>query len=163
VSGTPQVRLRPMRWWDIEPVHAIDREAFGSTAWSAESFWAELARPQTRWYTVAERADDSRVTGYAGLMVNGSEADVQTLAVAPSAQGTGVGRVLLDALVEAATARGATSMILEVRADNDRAIGLYRGCGFEQIAVRRRYYQPEDVDALIMRRRPLAPGPRGHG
>ncbi len=163
MSGPAAVRLRPMRWWDVEPVHAIDREVFGPTAWSAESFWSELARPQTRWYTVAELAGTGELAGYAGLMVNGNEADVQTIAVAPSGQGTGVGRVLLEALVDAALARGATSMILEVRSDNDRAIGLYRRAGFEQIAVRRRYYQPGDVDALIMRRRPLVRTLPGQG
>jgi len=161
VNAGGAIRLRPMRWWDVELVSAIDREVFGATAWSAESFWSELARPQSRWYTVAERADSGQLAGYAGLLVSDHEADVQTVAVAPSGQGTGLGRMLLDALVEAALARGATSMILEVRADNDRAIGLYRRSGFEQIAVRRRYYQPGDIDALIMRRRPLAAADQG--
>jgi ribosomal-protein-alanine N-acetyltransferase len=45
--------------------------------------------------------------------------------------------------------------VLEVRADNEPAIALYRREGFERIAVRRRYYEPEGVDAWIMRRRPL--------
>jgi [ribosomal protein S18]-alanine N-acetyltransferase len=44
-------------------------------------------------------------------------------------------------------------VLLEVRADNDAAIRLYERHGFERIAVRRRYYQPGDVDAHIMRRR----------
>jgi len=156
VTSPGELRLRAMRWWDVEPVAALDREVFGATAWTAESFWSELARPQTRWYTVAEHARTGVLAGYAGLLVSDHEADVQTLAVAPSGQGRGLGRVLLDALVDAALARGASSMILEVRADNDPAIALYRRSGFEQIAVRRRYYQPGDIDALIMRRRPLA-------
>ena len=152
--------LRPMRWWDVEQVLAIDREVFGPTAWSAESFWSELARPLTRWYAVAERSGAGgavEIVGYAGLQVTGHQGDVQTIGVAPSAQGLGLGRVLLDALVAEALARGATSLLLEVRADNERAIGLYTRNGFERIAVRRRYYQPGDLDAWIMRRRPLAP------
>lgn len=43
-------------------------------------------------------------------------------------------------------------MMLEVRADNVAALGLYRQSGFEQLSVRRRYYQPEGVDALVMRK-----------
>jgi len=90
-------------------------------------------------------------------MTNGAESDVQTIAVAPSAQGRGLGGTLLEALVEHARAAGATSMLLEVRADNVAAIALYERHGFDRIAVRRRYYQPGDVDAWVMRLRPLDP------
>jgi len=148
-----------MRWWDVEPVVDLERELFGETAWSAEAFWSELASPSTRWYVTA-RGPYGELLGYAGLMVVGTEADVQTIAVAPAAQGRGAGRALLDALVTEAVRRGATSLLLEVRADNGPAIALYRRAGFERIAVRRAYYQPGAVDAWVMRRRPLhSPAP----
>jgi ribosomal-protein-alanine N-acetyltransferase len=148
--------LRPMRWWDIETLLPLEQELFGPSAWTAETFWAELAHPETRWYVVAEDAAGGPI-GYAGLLAPGAEADVQTVAVASAAQGHGVGRILLEALIEQAGLRGASSLLLEVRADNAPAIGLYAQRGFEQIAIRRRYYQPEDVDALVMRLRPLTP------
>jgi [ribosomal protein S18]-alanine N-acetyltransferase len=158
------VRIRALRWWDVEAVTALERELFGATAWSAETFWSELAQP-TRCYLLAEQVGrdsgllgEAGLLGYAGLMVTGPEGDVQTVAVAPAAQGRGVGARLLAALVGEAVARGATSLLLEVRADNAAAIALYRRFGFEQLAVRRGYYQPEGVDALIMRCRPLAAG-----
>jgi ribosomal-protein-alanine N-acetyltransferase len=140
-----------MRWWDVEEVTALERELFGATAWSAEVFWSELAAPG-RTYLVAEDAG-SALLGYAGLAVGGGEADVQTVAVAPAAQGRGVGRALLDALVAEAVRRGAPAVLLEVRADNTSARALYTSRGFERIGVRRRYYQPGDVDAVVMRRR----------
>jgi ribosomal-protein-alanine N-acetyltransferase len=143
-----------MRWWDIEALLPLEQELFGDTAWTAEMFWSELAHPETRWYVVAE--DASQALGYAGLLAPGLEADVQTVAVAPSAQGRGVGRMLLDALVDQAVEREATSLLLEVRADNQRAIDLYHRRGFERIAIRHRYYQPGDIDAWIMRLRPLS-------
>ena len=143
-----------MRWWDIEALMPLEQELFGDTAWTAEMFWSELAHPETRWYVVAE--DDAQALGYAGLLAPGLEADVQTVAVAPSAQGQGVGRMLLDALVDQALEREATSLLLEVRADNQRAIDLYSRRGFERIAIRQRYYQPGDIDAWIMRLRPLS-------
>jgi [ribosomal protein S18]-alanine N-acetyltransferase len=147
-----------MRWWDVEDgVLALERELFGSSAWTPETFWAELAHPRTRWYVVAQEGE--RLVGYAGLMVPGPEADVQTVAVSPSVQGRGVGGMLLDALIRQARDRGATTLLLEVRADNPAAIALYRGRGFERIAIRRRYYQPEDVDAWVMRLRPLPDAP----
>ena len=151
---TGAVTLRAMRWWDVEQLLPLERELFEATAWTPEAFWSELAHPGSRWYVVAEDRAGALI-GYAGLMVNGSEADVQTVAVAPSVQGRGLGSTLVDALVAEAAGRGGTSLLLEVRADNDPAIRLYRRHGFEQISVRRRYYQPGDVDALIMRLRPL--------
>jgi [ribosomal protein S18]-alanine N-acetyltransferase len=149
-----EIRLQPMRWWDLEPVIAMERALFGPSAWSAETFWSELAHPETRWYVVA--VDETGLIGYAGLLAPGAEADVQTVAVAAAAQGRGVGGLLVDALIEQARGRGAAGLLLEVRADNEPAIALYTGRGFERIAVRRRYYQPEDVDAWVMRLRPLA-------
>ena len=160
--------LRPMRWWDVAEVAAVERELFGSTAWSAETFWSELAHPENRAYLVAEDAVGDPVgdvgdaepgggplAGYAGLVVNGTEADVQTVAVRRAAQGRGLGSRLLRALLDEAAGRGASSVLLEVRADNAAAIALYERHGFERISVRRRYYQPGDVDALVYRLRPL--------
>lgn len=167
-----EVLLRRLRWWDLPGVVRLERELFGGTAWSEATFWSELAHPESRWYVLAEPAGarGSAVThegharplgnagplGYAGLMVQGAQADVQTLAVAPAAQGRGVGAILLRALMQEAEARGATGMLLEVRADNAPAVALYRRHGFERIAVRRAYYQPGGVDAWVMRCRPLA-------
>jgi ribosomal-protein-alanine N-acetyltransferase len=167
------IRLRELRWWDVERVMPLEQDLFGPTAWSAESFWSELAHPESRRYWVAERdtelgadrgadpgADpgaerDAELLGYAGLMVTGAEADVQTVAVAPSAQGRGIGALLLRELIGEAGRRGATSLLLEVRADNEAAIALYTRHGFERIGVRRRYYQPGDIDAHVMRLRPV--------
>ena len=155
-SSTAAVRLRPMRWWDVESVLPLERDLFGPSAWSAETFWSELAHPRTRWYVVAALADDpARPIGYAGLLAPDTEADVQTIAVATQAQGRGVGGILIDALIAEAARRSAGSVLLEVRANNEPAIALYTKRGFERIAIRRRYYQPEDVDAWVMRLRPV--------
>jgi ribosomal-protein-alanine N-acetyltransferase len=150
------VTLRPMRWWDVETLLPLERELFGADAWSAETWWGELAQVGShgagRWYVVACDEADASV-GYAGASVNGSEADVMTIAVAPHAQGEGLGARLLEALLQNASERGATQMLLEVRADNEAAQRLYARHGFEQIARRRGYYG--DTDGLIMRLRPL--------
>ncbi|MGQ7295423.1 ribosomal protein S18-alanine N-acetyltransferase [Quadrisphaera sp. KR29] len=143
--------LRPLRWWDVEALLPVEAELFGASAWSGELFWSELAAPG-RTYLLAED-DRGTLLGYAGLALAGPDADVQTLAVAPAAQRRGVGGLLLDALVTAARAGGASAVLLEVRADNEPARALYAARGFERIGVRRRYYQPEDVDALVLRLR----------
>lgn len=143
--------LRRFRWWDVEPAHALEEQLFPD-AWSVETFWSELAHvPETRHYVVAE--DEGELVGYAGLASVGHQADVQTVAVAPTAQGRGIGRLLLDELLAEARRRDATEVLLEVRAENEPAIALYRRAGFERIGVRRGYYQPGGTDALVLRLR----------
>lgn len=145
-----------MRWWQLREVVELDAELFGPTAWTCANFWAELAAPGRR-YLIArstdDETDDGEIIGFAGLAAGGAEAEVQTIAVSKSAQGTGLGRRLLAELIDGARQSGAASVLLEVRADNDRAQGLYRRAGFEQIGVRRGYYASIGVDALIMRLR----------
>ncbi len=82
----------------------------------------------------------------------GLQADVLTIAVRESHWGLGIGSALLDALIGAARERDCAEVFLEVRADNPRAHGLYLRRGFEEIGVRRGYYQPSGVDAIVMRK-----------
>ncbi|MFJ4423650.1 ribosomal protein S18-alanine N-acetyltransferase [Streptomyces bobili] len=145
--------LREMRWWDIEPVHELEKALFPEDAWSRGMFWSELAHSRgpeaTRRYVVAETGD--RVVGYAGLASSGDLADVQTIAVAADHWGTGLGGRLLTELLRAATAFECAEVLLECRVDNVRAQKLYERFGFQPIGFRRGYYQPGNVDALVMR------------
>lgn len=152
------VALRPMRWPDIGAVHGIETSVFEVDPWTEEQFWGELAQ-STREYVVAE--DDGAVIGYAGAYLLAPDADVQTIAVSPAAQGRGVGRLLLERLIAIAVDAGCSQLLLEVRSDNASAISMYERFGFEAISKRRDYYAT-GVDALIMRLRPLAsPAERG--
>jgi ribosomal-protein-alanine N-acetyltransferase len=147
------VTLRPMRWWDIEPVMDLELRLFPEDAWSPAMYWSELAEAHpggTRHYTVAT-TEDGGVVGYAGLMAVGAEGDVQTIAVDDRLQGAGLGSALLTDLVEESARRGCTELLLEVRVDNLRAQRLYERFGFQPVGVRRGYYQPANVDALVMR------------
>ena len=147
---SPNVRLRDLEWTDLARLAELEQELFADDAWSEATWWSELAGRPRRDYVVAVSADGS-TAGYAGLDVSGDVADVMTVATAPAAQGQGIGGLLLDELVRRAVARGVEAVLLEVRADNDAARRLYDRAGFEVISVRRRYYQPGDVDALVMR------------
>ncbi|EDY42677.1 ribosomal protein S18-alanine N-acetyltransferase [Streptomyces sp. SPB074] len=147
-------RLREMRWWDIDPVLVLERTLFPDDAWSRGMFWSELAHARgpgaSRHYVVAEDAAGT-LLGYAGLAASGDLADVQTIAVAEAAWGHGLGSRLLTDLLRAATAFECAEVMLEVRVDNLRAQRLYERYGFQPIGVRRGYYQPGNVDALVMR------------
>lgn len=154
------VQLREMRWWDIDPVLELERDLFPEDAWSRGMFWSELAHARgpeaTRRYVVA--LDGDRIVGYAGLAAQGGASDsgaavgdVQTIAVRRDQWGTGLGGELLTELLRAATAFDCAEVMLECRVDNIRAQKLYERFGFEPIGFRRGYYQPGNVDALVMR------------
>lgn len=142
--------LRAMRWWDIAPLLVLEHDLFPEDAWSAGMFWSELAEPETHHYVVAEDASGT-IVGYAGLAVVGGDADVQTIGVRRDLWGTGLGADLLADLLAAARKQGCGHVLLEVRVDNVRAQRLYERFGFEALGIRRGYYQPADVDALVMR------------
>lgn len=150
-QAAPPALLRPVEWTDLETLAALELELFAHDAWSVESWWSELAERPRRDYVVA--VDEAGgILGYAGLDLAGDVADVMTIATVPSAQGRGIGRLLLVELVARAARHGAEALLLEVRADNTRARDLYERNGFEVLTTRRRYYQPGNVDALVMRR-----------
>ncbi|WP_052489701.1 ribosomal protein S18-alanine N-acetyltransferase [Streptomyces sp. 150FB] len=142
-----------MRWWDIEPVLALELDLFPDDAWSPGMFWSELAHARgphaTRRYVVAQAGD--RIVGYAGLAAAGGLGDVQTIAVVHDHWSTGLGSRLLTDLLHHATSFECEEVLLEVRVDNTRAQKLYERFGFEPIGFRRGYYQPGNVDALVMR------------
>ena len=156
---TAVARLRPMVTADLADVLALERELFPDDPWTAEMFAEEVVQPPgSRLYLVAEAAaaNDGRpeMAGYAGMMFapGGGQADVLTIAVAPGCWGRGIGSALLGALLRAARDHDCGEVFLEVREDNPRARGLYLRRGFEEIGVRRGYYQPSGMDAIVMRK-----------
>jgi [ribosomal protein S18]-alanine N-acetyltransferase len=143
------VQLRPMGEDDLRAVMVLEEDLFAPDTWTSAMYRDELRQGDTRHYLVAENS--SGVIGWAGLIAYDDEAHVSTIGVARDRQGEGIGARLLDALLAEADRRSPV-VLLEVRADNDRAIGLYRRRGFAEIGRRRRYYQPSGTDAVVMRR-----------
>ncbi|MDX2025665.1 ribosomal protein S18-alanine N-acetyltransferase [Microcella sp.] len=135
---------------DLDAIMHLETSTFLTDAWSRDMMAAELAAPHTRYIVAVE---GETVIGYAGLSAPAGveQADVQTIAVDAAHRGRGIGARLLDVLLTEAAARGADDVLLEVRADNPTAQRLYERHGFAAIAVRPRYYQPDDVDAIVMR------------
>ncbi len=137
---------------DMPAIMALEQDLFPEDAWTPEMFAAEFAQPASRrLYLVAE--EGKALIGYAGMMfTGGSQADVVTLAVDPAHWGEGIGTALLTALVDEAGKRGCAEVLLEVREDNPRARQLYLRHGFTEAGIRRGYYQPCGVDAVVMRK-----------
>jgi ribosomal-protein-alanine N-acetyltransferase len=141
---------------DLDAIMRIESSVFTTDAWTAEAMRADLASTHC-YYLVALPVDHAaagdEIVGYAGLLAprGAKEADIQTIAVAPEARRRGLGRVLMASLLNEARRRGAREVFLEVRADNPNAEALYASLGFERLGVRAGYYQPDNVDAVVMR------------
>lgn len=142
--------IRPASADDLDAIMAIERRSFPTDAWSAETMAAELTSPHGRYLVDEEHGE---IVGYGGVraLEGGTDADIQTIALVAEQRGRGRGRALLHALLAQAASRGASEVFLEVRADNPAAEGLYRAEGFDEIGRRPHYYQPDDVDAIVMR------------
>jgi ribosomal-protein-alanine N-acetyltransferase len=138
---------------DVDAIMALETATFETDAWSSDSMSSELGSEHTHYLFAFDPATPDVLAGYGGLLApeDSVEADIQTLAVAPAARRNGLGRTLVTALLAEAAVRGAAEVFLEVRADNPNARALYDSLGFEQIAVRTKYYQPDGVDAQVMR------------
>lgn len=142
--------LRSATPGDLGAIMALERASFPTDAWSEAMMREELTSPHG-WYVVDEEA--GRLLGYAGLRAvkRATDADIQTIAIAEAARGRGRGRTLLRALLEEASRRDVREVFLEVRADNPVAQALYVSEGFLEIGRKPRYYQPDDVDAVVMK------------
>ena len=141
-------RIRPATASDVDAIVHIERASFGDP-WSPASFRSLLDNPHV-YFAVA--TDDDVVTGYVVAWFVVDEAEIANLAVAPPSRGRRVGATLLDAALDAARARGAVSVFLEVRDSNAGARALYASRGFAQIGRRRGYYRKPVEDAVVMRR-----------
>ena len=135
---------------DLEQIMGIEKACFGNDAWSKANMKSELLAPHTT-YVVAE--DDGALIGYAGLskLEKSDTSDIQTIAVSDSHRGLGIGRALMNSLLEFASKQGAKEVLLEVREDKPTPQNLYKSLGFAEIDCRENYYQPDGVAAIVMR------------
>jgi len=145
-----KVDIRQATLLDLPEIMKLENSSFANDAWPEATFHSELAAEHT-YYIVALVADE--IVGYAGLskLAGSNQADIQTIAVRLDQRGAGIGRALMNALTAHAIKLGATEIFLEVRADNTIAQKLYKVFGFKQIGTRKKYYQPDGVDAFIMK------------
>ncbi|PYS95138.1 MAG: ribosomal-protein-alanine N-acetyltransferase [Acidobacteria bacterium] len=150
--------VAPMCEHDLLEVVEIE-ETTGLSQWGWDAYRAELARPEAV-MLVARRgladASGRRLIGYIAARISADELHINNIGVRPDFQHQGVGRALLGAALDIASARGARLAVLEVRAGNAAARALYERVGFKVVGERRNYYRQPVEDALVMTMR-LAP------
>jgi ribosomal-protein-alanine N-acetyltransferase len=111
-------------------------------AWGTAIFAGHLSLPGTFGFV-------HEAGGVVLARATSDEADILTIAVVPEARRRGAARALLRAAIEAAGARGAMTLFLEVSAANEVARALYDSEGFAQVGKRRGYYE-DGTDALVL-------------
>ena len=139
--------MRIMTLADLDEVHGIEL-AVQAYPWTRGNFMDALKHG----YSSCVAEDSGVIHGYAILMPGLDEAELLTIGVAAASQRIGLGRMLLNEMLQKASAMNMKRVFLEVRTSNVAAISLYRNAGFSLVGVRRGYYQNAggSEDALVM-------------
>ena len=148
------VEIRPARLEDVAAVVALERGVEGAPHWAEREYAAMLEAEKgagvQRRLIVAVRQGDGLIGFAVGKVVAQTLAEIESVTVAVDARRLGVGRALCAAVVEWFREVGTESVELEVRAENDGAIGLYRELGFAVVGRRKGYYREPVEDAVLM-------------
>lgn len=141
------VRFRDMQASDLDAIMQIETVNF-PFPWTAGNFKDSIHSG----YTCLVLEMDKSMIGYAVLMMVLDEAHLLNISVAPSHKGQGLGRYLLNHMMDVGREKGGLNMFLEVRPSNTSAITLYESIGFNEMGVRPGYYPAHDgrEDAVLM-------------
>lgn len=131
----------------VDRIYELESECF-SHPWARDDIEESFNNPAYHFYVC--RNDDKEIIGYICYYQVRDEAFVNNICVSEKARRQGAGRMLLQRAEQSAMGDGASFLSLEVRSQNDPAIGLYESEGFEVEGVRRKYYSDPDDDAYIM-------------
>ena len=138
-----------MREEDIPGIMAIESVSFGRHHWSDESFRNEINNQVGRYYAMID-LDHQKLIGYCGYWLLLDEAHITTIAVHPDCRGLSLGEVQLIHMLDRCMGQSVKWLTLEVRVSNHPAQNLYYKYGFSSDGLRRKYYQDNGEDALIM-------------
>ena len=133
------ISIRRARSADLQSILRIEKKSFARDAWDRELFLDYLARPDRSVFLVATIG--SAVVGYALAFHSETRAEVDSIAVAPTARRKGVAVALLKRVIGVLRLRGFRTVSLNVRLENKAAIGLYRMLGFQRVRRVSGYYE----------------------
>jgi ribosomal-protein-alanine N-acetyltransferase len=142
-----QYQFRPMQMDDLESIMAIEPQIY-PYPWTRGNFSDSLSSGYSAWVLML----NGQIIGYSLMMLVLDEAHLLNLSVAKPYQKQGLGRTLLEHMVSIARQNQMANMFLEVRPSNISAIALYENMGFNEMAIRRKYYPAANgrEDAVLM-------------
>lgn len=124
----------------------IERSSFPSP-WGGEAFAQEVQNPVSRFWGIL---CDSGLAAYVCFWVAAGEIHLMNIAVHPGMRNRGLGRALMEKVVQTGAEEGVEKIWLEVRPSNRAARALYSGMGFTEVGRRHRYYTDTGEDAIVM-------------
>jgi [ribosomal protein S18]-alanine N-acetyltransferase len=140
------IEFVPLEESHIGAIMVIELEAYPEP-WTAGMFRDEISNPRSRFQVILCRGE---VIGYGGFWLVLDEAHITSVTVRDRMRGRGIGRRLMELLLDEARAAEATMATLEVRASNLRARNLYLSLGFRPVGIRKGYYPKSKEDAIVM-------------
>ena len=138
--------IREMTLKDIPQAVEIETQCF-SLPWSEKSFQDSIIREDTL-FLVCEEQDI--ITGYIGMYISFDEGSITNVAVSQNYRKKGYGEALVSAAKEKAREKQVERIFLEVRVSNTPAIALYEKMRFENLGIRKNFYDHPREDAYIM-------------
>ncbi len=150
-TRNPRFKCRPMHLIDVDAIMQIEPTIY-SHPWTRGNFTDSLQSGYSAWVLLDSAQPADTIIGYALLMMVLDEAHLLNLSIARHYQKQGLGRFLLEHMVQIAQNHHAKNMFLEVRMSNISAIALYENMGFNEMAIRRNYYPAKQgrEDAVLM-------------
>jgi len=146
------IEISKMRESDINEVYNIEVLSFPNP-WSYGMFLKDVKDNPNSNFLVAK--EDGKIVGYGGFWKIMDEINIVNLAVHPSFRKKGIGSLILSEMLRIGKEKGAKFATLEVRESNIPAQKLYEKFGFKIIAIRKRYYQDSNEDAIVMWLNPM--------
>jgi len=138
-------RIRPAELTDVPAVHAIEQRVFADP-WTTQDF-----RDCVSFATFLVAEADAEIAGYVVALEAADEGEILNLAVVEGGRRRGLGRALVQAMVDSLAERGVRQVYLEVRESNAPARGLYAAFGFKDVGRRKAYYRRPVEDAIVLR------------
>ena len=142
------IKIRKMHIKDIEQIMKIESVSYGEFFWPYEAFVTEIQSDLAQYFVAVN--DSGNVIGYAGYWLICDEAHITTIAVHPDYRRQGLGERLLQKMIDTGYEKSAKWFTLEVRASNLAAQNMYFKYNFKSLGLRKKYYQDNDEDAMIM-------------
>ena len=139
------IKITEMTFEDFEKIKEKLQTDFDEF-WTPSILKSELESDLSK-YVVAK--NDEKIVGFAGVIILPDDVEITNIVTKKQERKKGIGKLLLDKLIEIAKQTGKDNISLEVNEKNIVAINLYKNAGFQEVGIRKKYYNGID-NAIIM-------------
>ncbi|MBI3589930.1 MAG: ribosomal protein S18-alanine N-acetyltransferase [Candidatus Melainabacteria bacterium] len=143
-------KIRKLNIKDIDELEKIELETYGKYGWSKDIFKSELNNPLSLYLAYEGLNEGSKILGYIGTWLIVDEGHITTLVVCSDFRRKHIADILLYNLIVQLKSNKIKWLTLEVKASNTPAINLYKKFGFKEFGIRKKYYQDNNEDALLL-------------